>query len=322
MPKKRRPKQPVYDRTYRTSKVAGSYWSVASKLLGRLVVVYMPETDSWKGGYLYGLIPGDDLFLIKWKKHGTGSTLPGIWRIHSRILFTGTRLLPVPRFPARLPQSTTSPKEDEVATRKTQTAKTKAASTKTKRTAKPAAVEDSGNGAKKTSGRTRGPDKLEGLSAAKKRNIAKLIYRERSKSPATSWPDIIAMVEDKYDWTLPGSMTGRRLLREFGPDDAEQAIIKQNKAKADKTKSTKTKPPKTTRAKKGAVVDEEEDEDLEDEDEELEDEEDLDEEEMDEDEDDEDEDEDEDEEEEPEPPVKARRVRVTKGRGKKANPSK
>jgi hypothetical protein len=321
MAKKRRRKHPVVDRTYRTSKVAGGYWAVAQKLIGRLVVVYMPETDSWKGGYLYGLIPGDDLFLIKWKKNGSGSTLPGIWRIHNRVLFTGTRLLPIPRFPARLPQSTTSPKEDEVATKKT-TAKTKAASTKTKRTAKPA--EDSSNGAKKSTGRTRGPDKLEGLTDAKKRNIAKLIYRERSKSPATSWPDIIQMIEDKYDWTLPGSMTGRRLLREHGPDDAEQAIIKQNKAKADKAKATKTKPPKSTKAKKGAVVDEEEDLDEEDEEdeelEELDDEVEMDEDE-DEDEDDDEDDEDE-EEEEPEPAPKAKKVRVTKGRGKKANPSK
>src|SRR3954451_24165605 len=112
MAKKRRRKHPVVDGTYRTSKVAGSYWAVAQKLIGRLVVVYMPETDSWKGGYLYGLIPADDIFLVKWKKDGAGSILPGIWRVHNRVLFTGTRLLPIPRFPARLPQSTTSPKED------------------------------------------------------------------------------------------------------------------------------------------------------------------------------------------------------------------
>jgi hypothetical protein len=95
-----------------------------------------------------------------------------------------------------------------------------------KRTAKPAAkvVEENG-AAKKSAGRVRGPDKLEGLSDAKKRNIAKLIYRERSKSPATSWPAIQEMVLDKYDWSLPGSMTGRRLLRDHGPDGAEAAII-------------------------------------------------------------------------------------------------
>jgi hypothetical protein len=269
----------------------------------------MPETDSWKGGYLYGLIPGDDLFLIKWRKAGTGSTLPGIWRVHPSSLFRGTKLLPVPKYPARLPQSTnTSPKEDEVATRKP-AAKTKAASTTKKRTTKAADT----NGAKKSTGRTRGPDKLEGLTEAKKRNIAKLIFRERSKSPATSWPDIIEMVSDKYDWTLPGSMTGRRLLREYGPDDAEEAIIKQDRTATKKKASTKA----STKTKKKVVEDEDEDdEDIDDE--EMEDEEDI-EDEEDEDFDDEDEDED-DEDEEPEPP-KAKKVRVTKGRGKKANPS-
>jgi hypothetical protein len=195
-----------------------------------------------------------------------------------------------------------------VATRKP-AAKTKAASTTKKRTTKPAADT---NGAKKSTGRTRGPDKLEGLTDAKKRNIAKLIFRERSKSPATSWPDIIEMVQDKYDWTLPGSMTGRRLLREHGPDNAEEAIIQQTR---------EAKPKKKASTKKAKKVEEE----LEDQEEELDDEE-LEEEydeELDADEDDdEDEDEDEeDEDEEDEPPAKAKKVRVTKGRGKKANPS-
>jgi hypothetical protein len=290
------------------------YWTVAQKLLGRVVVVYMPDRaydqHPWKGGYLYGLIPGDDLFQIKWTKKGFGRTLPGIWRVHPSSLFRGTKMLPVPKYPARLPQSTnTSPKEDEVATRKP-AAKTKAT------TKKAPAKKTADNGAKKSTGRTRGPDKLEGLTEAKKRNIAKLIFRERSKSPATSWPDIIEMVQDKYDWTLPGSMTGRRLLREYGPDDAEAAIIKQDRTAAKKKVAAKAK----TKTKKKVVEDEDE-EDIED-DEDLDDDEEMEEdlEDEDEDEDDEDDEDEDDEDEEPEPP-KAKKVRVTRGRGKKSNPS-
>jgi len=279
----------------------------------------MPETDSWKGGYLIGLIPADDLFVIRWSKRSSATTMPGIWRLHNRVLFAGTRLLPIPKYPARLPQSTNQHSQGgSMATTRKASGKTPA-----KKGTKKAATKAT-NGAsaepkakKAVGGRTRGPDKLEGLSDAKKRNIAKLIYRERSKSPATSWPDITEMIEAKYDWTLPGSMTGRRLLREHGPDNAEEAIIQQNREKkaASAKAATKTK----KRAKK--VVEPDEDE-VEDDDEELEDEDDI-EDEADQDEDDLDEDEDdEDEEEEEEPPAKAKKVRVTKGRGKKANPSK
>ena len=196
------------------------------------------------------------------------------------------------------------------------TAATKASGTKRTKSA------DSGNGAKETSGRTRVPDKLEGLSEAKRRNIAKLITRERSKSPATSWPKIIEMVEDKYDWTLPGSMTGRRLMRDYGPDGAEDAIIKQNR-------TAKAKTAKKVAAKKGAskkkVQEVEEPEDLEEleEDEELDEElDEEDEEELSADEDeDEDEDEEDEEEDEPVPAPKSKKVRVTKGRTRKSNPS-
>lgn len=167
------------------------------------------------------------------------------------------------------------------------------------------------NGAKRT--RT---DKLGHLSEAARRNAAKLIYRERSKSPSTSWPDIMEMLEDK-GWPIPGSMTGRRLLREYGPDNAEDAIIKQDKTGS--ATPTKKKAPKKVASKKRAPVVEDEDEDEEElEEEELEEEdEDV---EAEEDEDYEEEDEEE-EEEEPEPP-KAKKVRVTRGRGKKPNPSK
>jgi len=206
------------------------------------------------------------------------------------------------------------------------TAAKKAAPAK-KRAAKKVQEPEDSNGAKKSTGRTRGPDKLEGLSEAKKRNIAKLIYRERSKSPATSWPDIQQMVEDKYDWALPGSMTGRRLLREYGPDNAESAIIKQDRTGAKKSVAKKVAAKKGASKKKVQEVEEPDDlEELEEEeelDEELdeEDEEELEEVEDEADEDEEDEeDEDEDEEEEEPVPAKSRAkksVVVRKGRSKK-----
>jgi hypothetical protein len=288
--------------------------------MGHRVVVWLPEEERWKRGYLIGIVPVDDVFVIKWSRRGFGRTLKGIWRVHSSSLFTGTNLLPTPKYPARLSQSTTNrSKEDRMATKRTATK----ASTKSTATKK-AASDSAENGAKKTTGRTRGPDKLEGLSDVKKRNIAKLIFRERSKSPSTSWPDITQLVEDKYDWTRPGSMTGRRLLREYGPENAEEAIIKQDRSGAKKATAKKTAAKKGASKKKVKEVEEpedieelEEDEELEDEDEEeLEAEEDEDE-----DEEDEDEDEDEEEEEEPAPApaTKSKRVAVKRGsRSKKS----
>lgn len=206
--------------------------------------------------------------------------------------------MPVPLEAARvLAHTNKTPKGGEVATRKP--------AAKRARTKKVAS--DGENGA--TSGRTR-RDKLEGLSEAKRRNIAKLIYRERSKSPATSWGDIAEMIADKYEWELPGSMTGRRLLRDYGPDNAESAIIKQDRTGT----TTKKRAPKKVTSKKKRAVEEDEDEE----------EEELDEEEPEDeyDEDEVDEDEDEEEEEEQPAPRSRKKVTVQRGRGRKSNPSK
>jgi hypothetical protein len=320
---KKRRRHPVEDRTYRTHSGPVDYYTVAAKLMGHKVVVWLPEEERWRVGYLLGIVPVDDVFVVKWSRRGSSRILKGVWRVHSPSLFTGTNLLPIPKHPARLPQSTNKrSKEDRMATKRT-AAK---ASTATKRTAtkKAASTDSAENGAKKTTGRTRGPDKLEGLSEAKKRNIAKLIFRERSKSPSTSWPDITQLVEDKYDWALPGSMTGRRLLREYGPDNAEEAIIKQDRSGAKKAAAKKTAAKKGASKKKVQEVEEPEDVEELEEDEELEDEEeeDLEEEEDEEDEDEDEDEEDEDEEEdepEPQPAPKSKRVAVKRGgRSKKS----
>jgi hypothetical protein len=255
----------------------------------------------WKRGYLQGVDRNRDRFRIKWSLRGFGRDIEGIWRVHPSFLFDGTVRLPIPNRPASLAaaHALQTHKEDEVATVKKTTKKVARS--------KKATASDEGNGASRT--RT---DKLAGLSDAKKRNIAKLIYRERSKKPATSWGDIATMIEDKYDWTLPGSMTGRRLLRDHGPDNAEEAIIQQTRTEKSGTKKKKASP------KKAKVVEEE----LEEEEEEL-DEEEMEEEYEEELEDEEDEDEeDEDEEEEAPAPRSRKKVAVTRGRGKKANPSK
>jgi hypothetical protein len=322
--KRRRKRHPVEDKTYRTEPGRLTYWSQTQKLLGRKVVVYMSDQreQPWKGGWLTALVPDDDLFRVKWTRKGFGRDLRGIWRVHPASLFTGTNLLPIPRYPARLPQSTPikRSREDHMATSsKKSVAKTAAKKSVSK---KAAATVDT-NGSKTTTERVRGTDKLAGLSEAKRRNIARLITKERAKSPATSWPDITEMVQDKYDWSLPGSMTGRRLMRDYGPDGAEEAIIKQDRTGAKKATAKKVAAKKGASKKKVQEVEEPEDlEELE-EDEELEEEEDLEDEDEEEMEADEDEDEEEDEEEEEEPePVKAKKVRVTKGRTRKANPSR
>ncbi len=190
------------------------------------------------------------------------------------------------------------------------------------------------NGAKAT--RT---DKLAHLSESQRRKVAAYITKERSKSPATSWPDIMEVLEERGT-PIPGSLTGRRLIRDYGPDGAEDAIIRQTRdgssKKATKKPAKKAPEPepeedeayddmtmaelkelveerelevngKATKAKLIKVL--EEDDEEEDEEDDIEDEADLD------DEDDEDEDDEEDEQ------PKRRRVRVKTGRGKKSNPS-
>lgn len=314
--KRKRKRHPVIDRTYRTAPMRT--WWLASHLIGQRVVVYMPNARRWKRGYLTGLLPGYDLFFIKWKKRSEGRKLSGIWRVHPASLFTSGNLLPIPLEPARVPPSTNHrPKEGKMATKPRP--KKKAAKPKAKAAPAKAAADENGGGRTRT-------DKLAGLSEARRRNIAKLIFRERSKSPATSWPDIQEKIQEKYDWELPGSMTGRRLLRDYGPDDAEAAIIKQNrkpKEEVEEEAPKKRAPKKAGKKKRAAVVEEPEEE--EDEEEELEDEEEDEEEEeleYDEDEDEEEyEDEEEDEEEEEPEPPKAKKVSVKRGRGKKANPS-
>ena len=294
----------MIDRTIREEPVDPRIlWSLAAGLLNLRAVVYMPKEGIWRRGYIVAVVPSRDVFRVKWSKYGKGRNQKGIWRVHPDVLFTADQFLPVPLESASLTEGTNpkKPKEGTMAPRGSKTTAAKAAKPKAKAApAKPAT--------------TRVADKLEGLTDAKKRNIAKLIYRERSKSPATSWPDVQQMVEDKYDWTLPGSMTGRRLLREFGPEEAEDAIIKQNReSNGDGAKKTakKTTAKAATPAKKKTkkVVEEVEDDEEYEDDEELE--EDLEDE-------DEDEDEDEEDEDEEEEPTPRRRVRVSRGRGKKS----
>jgi hypothetical protein len=162
--------------------------------------------------------------------------------------------LPEPLFRDKLlPQPTIKAAEREhMATTSKTTGKTGAKKTTP-------AAETNGSAATRTT-----TDKLAGLTDAKKRNIAKLITRERAKSPATSWPKVTEMVQEKYGWELPGSMTGRRLMREFGPDNAEDAIIKQTRTGTSKRKSSKKSDPNVealaglTRAELKALIKEDE----------------------------------------------------------------
>lgn len=289
---------------------------IAERLVGDRVVVWLTSQQDWKRGHLVSIDPATDTFRVKWDQKGSVRKMKGIWRLHPPSLFRGgNKLLPIDESSATVPESTNNAsKEAQVATRKTKPA--------AKRTTKPAATTRKTRQVEvdeepDTNGAARRTDKLAGLTDARKRNIARLIHKERSKSPATSWGDITDMIREKYGWELPGSMTGRRLLREALPDVAEEAIIQQ-------TRSTTDAPKKKTSKKKAKVVEEE----LEDVEEEL-DEEELEEEyeeeleEEDEEYEEEDEDEDEDEEEEPVVAPKAKkrapkRVAVTRGRGKKS----
>jgi hypothetical protein len=212
----------IVDRTYRLEPGPVNYWKEVSYYMGGYVVVYLPHTGRWKRAWLCGILPNSDEFIIRWRKRGRPHKMQGIWRVHKVSLFAlerrNGRLLPEPLFRDKLlPQSIKAAEREHMATTSKTTGKSGAKKTTT--------AETNGNG---TTARAV-TDKLAGLTDAKKRNIAKLITRERAKSPATAWPKVTEMVKAKYSWDLPGSMTGRRLMREFGPDNAEDAIIKQER---------------------------------------------------------------------------------------------
>jgi stringent starvation protein B len=231
------PRSPIVDRTFRQESGPVNYWKEVSYYMGGYVVVYLPQSGRWKRAWLCGVLPHSDEFVIRWRKRGRPHTLKGIWRVHKTSLFAlengnGT-LLPRPMYRDRLlPQSKTKAAEREhMATTSKTTGKTGAKK-------KAATAETNGSGTTRAVN-----DKLGGISDAKKRNIAKLITKERAKSPATNWTKIGELVKSKYDWDLPGSMTGRRLMREFGPDNAEDAIIKQERKPGAKKSGAKKSDP-------------------------------------------------------------------------------
>jgi hypothetical protein len=223
-------RNPIVDRTYRYDPGSVNYWKEVAYYIGGYVVIYLPHTGSWKRAWLCGLLPHRDQFVIRWRKHGRVHVKVGIWRVHKLSLFAlereGGRLLPTPLYRDKLLVQSNNTKRDEGSTR--------VATTK-KETAKSGASTNGGTPARTVN------DKLEGLSEVKRRNIAKFITKERGKSPATAWPDVISAVKTKYDWTLPGSMTGRRLMREYGPDNAESAIIKQERSATPKKRGSAKK---------------------------------------------------------------------------------
>src|SRR5262249_35722321 len=97
-------------------------------------------------------------------------------------------------------------------------------------------------------------DKLSHLTEAQRRSAAKLIFKMRGDGKP--WPEVMEALEEK-GWSIPGSMTGRRLLRDYH-DEGESVIRERvaNKDGAAAKKSTKTK----AKAKVAEVEDEDEEE--------------------------------------------------------------
>jgi hypothetical protein len=116
-------------------------------------------------------------------------------------------------------------------------------------------------------------DKLAHMTEAQRRKAANTIFKMRGQGK--SWADIMEVVD------IPGSMTGRRLLRDYGPSDAE-SVIRERKLGATSSNSKSSKAKAKSR-KRAAEPDEDEDEE--------------------------------------EAPRPKRRVKVKRGAGSKANPS-
>jgi hypothetical protein len=253
------------DQSYRTEPVDPRLVLVnAERLIGQPIVVFMPETENskpWKRGQLVTVYPQSNRFLVKWTRNGVGRVLTGVWRVHNPALFTDSGLLPAPLESARVPSATkNNSRRSSMATRSTRAAK-KSTATKTKSTTAAA------------NGRVK--DKLGHMTEAQRRKAAATIYKMRKDKK--SWPEIMEVVD------IPGSMTGRRLLRDYGPDDAE-TVIRERSANSKSTKKATASTSKKARGRaKVEVEDDEEDED--------------------------------------EEPAPKRRVRVKRGRGKSTNPS-
>lgn len=122
-------------------------------------------------------------------------------------------------------------------------------------------------------------DKLGHLTEAQRRKAAGIIFKMRGEGKP--WPEVMEKLEAQ-GMSIPGSMTGRRLLRDYH-DDGE-SVIRERIASASADGTAKKKATKTKAKAKVAEVDDEEEEDE-------------------------------------EPPEPKRRVRVKRGAGKKSNPS-
>jgi len=277
--------------TYRTRPEDIRYVKeMAERLIGLQVVIRLQAGEgSWKRALLVAVNGERDTFRVRWSKRSKARTLRGVWRVHNARLFTET-LLPEPNGPAKVTVESNpynNPRRvNHMATRAAGSRKTAAKSTgRAKRTVKPEPDENGG-------GRV---DKLAHLTEGQRKKAAAFILKERSKG--TGWPDIMEELEER-DLPIPGSMTGRRLLRMFYSDEElADAIRERGTGNGD---ATKKKAVKKTSSRKRKLEEEPEDE-FEDDEEEFED----------------------DEEEEDEPPRRRRRnVRVKAGSGRKANPSR
>jgi len=244
---------------------------MAVRLIGQRIIIR--TDDIWKRGYLVGVDAPTDRIWVKHTKYGRVKVMRGIWRVHMNSLFSANSGLPAPLYAAKIPVIPTNPRRgSQMATRVTRS-KTKAAGTKKPPAKTAAAAKPSANG-----DAPRRKDKLAHLSEAQRKKAAAIIFRMRKEGKG--WDAVMEELEDK-NMSIPGSMTGRRLLRDYGPDDAE-SVIRERVANTDgaaKKKATSTK----VKAK-AKVADEEE-------------------------------------EEEEEAPRPRRKVRVKRGTGKKSNPS-
>ena len=248
---------------------------MALRYIGQRIVIRL--NDTWKRGYLVGVDAPTDRVWIKYTKYGRIKVLRGIWRVHMHTLFSANAGLPAPLYPAKIVEVTNNPRRVQMATRVTRSK----AGAKKPAAKKPTPPKDAA-AANGDAPKTR-KDKLGHLTESQRKKAAAIIFKMRGEGKP--WPEVMEELESK-NMPIPGSMTGRRLLREY--HDEGDSVIRERVKSADKDEDEAPAKKKSTRTKakaKAADVEEEE------------------------------------EEEEEEAPQPKRRVRVKRGAGKKSNPS-
>lgn len=218
MTKKRRKPQRRKPRiiTYRTQPEDERYFhDMAERLIGKQVVIYMPQYERYQRGYLTAVGDfGEDKFRVKWTQKGLGRTLKGLWRVHNAGLFGGGK------YPQKRGKPTPA---DACITPRNGVASTPAPNNKAQRRAKGMAKATSKTKTKTAAKRGR-PSQLDDLTPAQREKLANRVRRLREQG--IGWDSEGGIVDQIPE--VSSATMGRKLLAEAGAEDLIRPTGREN----------------------------------------------------------------------------------------------